>query len=100
AVPAEVAIAFGLTGPYEILVGGAPAAMRAIARAAALLETGACDRALVLAVEVFEECADLFERHRSPLDGPLVEGAACLWLEPGGGDLTFRATPGRADADN
>jgi 3-oxoacyl-(acyl-carrier-protein) synthase len=97
AVPAEVAIAFGLTGPYEILVGGAPATMRAIARAAALLETGACDRALVLAVEVFEECADLFERHRSPLDGPLVEGAACLWLEPGDGTLTFERRRGRED---
>jgi hypothetical protein len=95
AVPAEVAIAYGLTGPYEILVGGAPATMRAIARAAALLETGACDRAIVLAVEVFEECADLFERLRSPLDGPLVEGAACLWLEPGEGTLTFERRRGR-----
>jgi hypothetical protein len=97
AVPAEVAIAFGLTGPYEILVGGAPATMRAIARAAALLEAGACDRALVLAVEVFEECADLFARLRSPLDGPLVEGAACLWLEPGDGTLTFERRRGRDD---
>jgi hypothetical protein len=97
AVPAEVAIAFGLTGPYEILVGGAPATMRAIARAAALLEVGACDRALVLAVEVFEECADLFARLRSPLDGPLVEGAACLWLEPGEGTLTFERRRGRED---
>jgi hypothetical protein len=97
AVPAEVAIAFGLTGPYEILVGGAPATMRAIARAAALLEAEACDRALVLAVEVFEECADLFARLRSPLDGPLVEGAACLWLEPGEGTLTFERRRGRED---
>jgi hypothetical protein len=97
AVPAEVAIAFGLTGPYEILVGGAPATMRAIARAAALLEAGACDRALVLAVEVFEECADLFERLRSPLDGPLVEGAACLWLQPGEGTLTFEHRRGREE---
>ena len=97
AVPAEVAIAFGLTGPYEILVGGAPATMRAIARAAALLETGACDRALVLAVEVFEECADLFERLRSPVDRPLVEGAACLWLEPGDGTLTLERRRGWQD---
>jgi len=97
AVQAEVAIAFGLTGPYEILVGGAPATMRAIARAAALLETGACDRALVLAVEVFEECADLFERLRSPFDRPLVEGAACLWLEPGDGTLTLERRRGWKD---
>ena len=95
AVPAEVAIEFGLTGPYEILVGGAPATMRAIARAAALLESGACDRALVLAVEVFEECADLFARRRPRVEGPLVEGAACLWLEPGEGTLTFERGRGR-----
>lgn len=89
AVPAEVAIEFGLTGPYEILIGGAPATMGAIARAAALLETGACDRALVLAVEVFEECADLFVTARARLGGPLVEAAACFWLEPGQGQLSF-----------
>lgn len=89
AVPAEVAIEFGLAGPYEILVGGAPATMRAIVRAATLLEMGACDRALVLAVEVFEECADLFERAQAGLEGPLVEAAACVWLEPGEGTLSF-----------
>ena len=99
AVPAEVAIEFGLTGPYEILVGGAPVTMYAIARAAALLEMGACDRALVLAVEVFEECADLFERLRPPFEGPLVEGAACLWLEPGEGTLTFERRRGRSDEE-
>ena len=97
AVPAEVAIEFGLTGPYEILVGGAPTTLRAIARAAALLEMGVCDRALVLAVEVFEECADLFTRLRPRFDGPLVEGAACLWLEPGEGTLTFEGGRGRGD---
>ncbi|HTY79738.1 MAG TPA: beta-ketoacyl synthase N-terminal-like domain-containing protein [Candidatus Bathyarchaeia archaeon] len=95
AVPAETAIAFGLTGPYEILVGGAPATMRAIARAAVLLETGACDRALVLAVEVFEECADLFARAPSAFGAPLVEAAACAWLEPGEGLLTFGRRRGR-----
>jgi hypothetical protein len=87
AVPAEVAIEFGLTGAYEVLVGGPPATMRAVARAAALLESGACDRALVLAVEIFEECADLFERARGRLARPLVEAAGCLWLEPGEGTL-------------
>ena len=89
AVPAEVAIEFGLIGPYEILVGGPTATMRAVARAAALLESGACDRALVLAVEIFEECADLFARARGRLAGPLVEAAGCLWLEPGDGTLSF-----------
>jgi hypothetical protein len=87
AVPAEVAIEFGLTGPYEILIGGPTATMRAVARAAALLESGACDRALVLAVEIFEECADLFDRARGRLARPLVEAAGCLWLEPGEGTL-------------
>ena len=89
AVPAEIAIEFGLTGPYEILIGGPTATMRAVARAAALLESGACDRALVLAVEIFEECADLFERARGRLARPLVEAAGCLWLEPGEGTLGF-----------
>ena len=96
AVPAETAIAFGLMGPYEILVGGAPATMRAIARAAVLLETGACDRALVLAVEVFEECADLFAHAPSAFGKPLVEAAACVWLEPGEGTLTFERQRGRS----
>lgn len=95
AVPAETAIAFGLTGPYEILLGGAPATMRAIARAAALLEAGVCDRALVLAVEVFEECADLFARAPSAFGKPLVESAACVWLEPGEGTLAFERRRGR-----
>lgn len=89
AVPAEVSIEFGLTGPYEILIGGPTATMRAVARGAALLESGACDRALVLAVEIFEECADLFARAKGGLARPLVEAAACLWLEPGEGTLSF-----------
>jgi hypothetical protein len=94
AVPAEVAIEFGLTGPYEILIGGPTATMRAVVRAAALLESGACDRALVLAVEIFEECADLFERARGRLARPLVEAAGCLWLEPGEGTLSFEQRRG------
>ena len=95
ALTAEVAIEFGLTGPYEILIGGAPATMRAILRAAALLESGVCDRALVLAVDVFEECADLFERGRGGLARPLVEAAGCLWLEPGEGTLDLTHERGR-----
>jgi beta-ketoacyl synthase-like protein len=102
-VPAEVAIEFGVAGPYDILIGGAPATLRAIRQAARWLEAGICDRALVLAVEIFEECADLYARYRRFYRWPLVETAACLWLEPGAGELSFqsarvarRADPGRA----
>jgi hypothetical protein len=91
-VSAEVAIEFGITGPYGILIGGAPATLRAIEQAARLLETGRCDRALVLAVEIFEECADLYARHRRFDGRALVETAACLWLERGEGDLRFEST--------
>jgi hypothetical protein len=90
-VPAEVAIEFGVAGPYGILIGGAPATLRAIAQAARLLEAGACDRALVLTVEIFAECADLLARHRRLCRWPLVETAGCLWLEPGGGALSLES---------
>ena len=72
-VPAEVAIEFGVTGPYAIFLGGPPATLRAIWQAAILLESGACDRALVLSVEIFEECADLYARARRLTGRPLVE---------------------------
>jgi hypothetical protein len=91
-VPAEVAIEFGVTGPYGILIGGAPATLRAIEQAARLLETGTCDRALVLVVEIFEECADLYTTRRRYHGWPLVETAGCLWLEPGAGDLSFQSS--------
>jgi len=94
-VPAEVAIAFGVCGPYAILLGGPPTTLRAIHHAAALLESGACDRALVLAVEVFEECGDLYARAGRLTDHPLVEAAACLWLEPGRGTLRLEPVPFR-----
>ncbi len=90
-VPAEVAIEFGVAGPYGILIGGAPATLRAIEQAARLLEAGTCDRVLVLAVEIFEECADLYARHRRSYPGPLVETAACLWLERGEGAISFES---------
>ena len=60
-------------------------------QAAALLDAGACDRAVVLAVEIFDECADLFARARKLTRGPLVETAGCLWLEPGEGALVFES---------
>ncbi|MBI2529308.1 MAG: hypothetical protein HYV93_25390 [Candidatus Rokubacteria bacterium] len=88
-VPAEVAIEFGLRGPSAIFIGGPPATLSAIWQAAALLERRACERAIVLAVEIFEECADLHARGRRWLGRPLVEAAAGLWLEPGQGRLNL-----------
>jgi Beta-ketoacyl synthase, N-terminal domain len=93
-VPAEVAIEFGVTGPYGILIGGAPATLRAIEQAARLLDSGTCDRALLLTVEIFEECADLYAGHRRFTRWPLVETAACLWLERGEGELRFESVRG------
>ena len=61
--------------------------LRAMAHAAGLLERDVCDRALVLAVEIFEECADLYARAPRLLGRPLVEAAGCLWLERGHGEL-------------
>jgi hypothetical protein len=63
AVPAEVAIEFGITGPYAVFIGGPPATLRAIWYAATLLEAG----------------------------HPLVEAAGCLWLEPGKGSLALES---------
>jgi hypothetical protein len=84
AVPAEVAIEFGLRGPYVILVGGPAATVDALWQAATLLGRGACARALVLAVETFEECSDLYARGRWLRTAPLVEAGACALLVPGG----------------
>jgi hypothetical protein len=98
-VPAEVAIALGVCGPYAILLGGPPTTLRAIHHAAVLLESDACDRALVLAVEVFDECADLYARAGRLTAHPLVEAAACLWLERGRGTLHLEpGLPHRPDA--
>src|SRR5262249_5809780 len=74
-----------------------------VAEAARLLEAGRCDGALVLAVEIFEECSDLYARHRRFYRWPLVETVACLWLEPGAGELQFESGrsggPGRRAPD-
>lgn len=84
AVAAEVAIEYGLRGGYVILVGGATAGVEALWQAATLLGTGRCERALVLAVETFAECEDLWARGRWAVRGPLVEAAACALLEGDG----------------
>jgi hypothetical protein len=88
AVPAEVAIEYGVKGGYVILVGGPTAGVEALWQAATLLGTGRCERALVLAVETFAECEDLWARGRWVARGPLVEAAACALLE-GGGDVGY-----------
>jgi hypothetical protein len=85
AVPAEVAIEFGLTGGYVILVGGAATAVDALWQASTLLAGDRADTALVLAVETFEECEDLWARGRWTTPRPLVEAAACAVLTDGGG---------------
>jgi 3-oxoacyl-(acyl-carrier-protein) synthase len=83
AVAAEVAIEFGLTGPYVIFVGGGTATVEALWQAERLLGGRAAERALVLAVETFDECADLYTRGRWLAGRPLVEAAACALLGPG-----------------
>jgi hypothetical protein len=83
ALPAEVAIEFGLTGAYVILIGGAPATVDALWQAGRMVAEGRCQRALVLAVETFAECEALWRRARWTLPGPLVESAACALLVPG-----------------
>ncbi len=94
AVPGEVAIEFGLTGAYEILIGGAAATIDALWRATELLARGRCARALVLALETFAECEDLYARGRWLVRPPLVESAACALLIPG----RFAATYAPAEA--
>jgi Beta-ketoacyl synthase, N-terminal domain len=83
AMAGEVAIEFGLTGPYGILIGGPAATIDALWQATCLLAAGKCERALVLAVETFEECAALYARERWLVRRPLVEAAACALLVPG-----------------
>jgi hypothetical protein len=87
-VPAEVTIEYALRGPYVIVIGGAAATLDALWQADRLLARGACERALVLAVETFAECADLFARARWVSPAPLVEAAACALLLPDGRRLT------------
>ena len=89
AVPAEVAIEFGLTGPYVILLGGAAATIDGLWQATLQVGRGQCRRALVLAVETFSECEELWARGRWLLRPPLVESAACALLIPGPSRATY-----------
>src|SRR5215471_5634229 len=81
AVPGEVTIQFGMTGPYLTLLSGANAGIEALWQAVTLLTTTQCDRAIVLGVETFQECAELYAAGRWLLGTPLTEVAACLILE-------------------
>jgi hypothetical protein len=93
AVPGEVTIQFGLVGPFLTFLSGANAGIEALWQATVLLASDQCDRALVLGVETFQECASLFTAGRWLLGGPLVEAAACLILErrPGLVEIGYRA---------
>jgi hypothetical protein len=94
AVPGEVTIEYEIRGPYVNLMGGAPAALSALWYAARWLADGLADRVLVLAVETMHEVRDLLGPVRRLYRRPLVEGAACLLLEPGaGGELRWAAAP-------
>ncbi|HKB24448.1 MAG TPA: beta-ketoacyl synthase N-terminal-like domain-containing protein [Methylomirabilota bacterium] len=96
AVPGEVAIEFGLTGAYTILIGGAAATLDALRQATRLLAGGRCRRALVLAVETFAECEALWTRARWLAGRPLVESAACALLVPADADTPLSPAPGRS----
>ena len=100
AVPGEVTIELGIRGPYVNFMGGGPATLQALWWAARWLAEGRADRLLVLAVEAFHEVRDLFGRARRLYAGPLVEGAACLLLEPGEGSvLRWASAAHRTDGD-
>lgn len=90
-LPGEVAIEFGLTGPYVILVGGATAMVDALWQAGRMVTGGQCERALVLGVETFEGCEALWRRARWALPGPLVEAAGCAVVGPGEAPAVYRA---------
>ena len=91
ALSGEVAIEFGLTGAYVILIGGAPATVDALWQASRLLAEGRCRRALVLVIETFAECEALWRRARWMLPLPLVEVAACALLVPDAAPAVYHA---------
>lgn len=90
APPAEVTIEFGLTGPYVTFLGGAATTIDALWHAGTLLATSACERVIVLAVETFTECADLWARGRWLVEPPLCEAAVAALLIPGEEALVVR----------
>lgn len=81
AVPGEVSMYFNITGPYLSFLSGANAGLEALWHAVTLLNTGQCERALVLVVETFSECEELFLLTRRLVSFPLVETTLCVLLE-------------------
>src|SRR5262249_27611293 len=69
----------------------AAATVDALWQASMLIGRGVADRALVLAVETFDECAELYGRGRWLVRGPLVEAAACALLVSADGAPTYHA---------
>jgi len=102
ALSGEVAIEFGLTGAYVILIGAATATVDALWQASRLLAAGRCDSALVLAIETFADCEALWRRARWTLPAPLVESAACALLTADDAESAYRAAaddPGALQAE-
>ena len=97
-VSAEAAIEYGLQGPAVLFIGGPPATLRAIWYGATLLAGGTCDRALVLAVETFAECADLYARARRR-SGAAAGGSGRLRLARAGRGSARAAGPTVAHGD-
>jgi hypothetical protein len=81
-VPGEVTISFNITGPFVSFLSGANAGLEALWHAVTLLVQDQCDRVLLLGIETFAECEDLFASSRWLLSLPLVETALCWLLEP------------------
>ena len=86
-VPAEVAIEFGVSGPYGILLGGAPATLRAIDQAAGLLDERALRPGAGAGGRDLRGMRGSLRPSSAFHEWPLVETAACLWLEPGAGHV-------------
>ena len=81
AVPGEVSMRFRITGPAVAFLSGASAGLEALWYAKTLLLADQCDRALVLGVETFAECEDLYTATRRLLHLPLVEATFCLIID-------------------
>jgi Beta-ketoacyl synthase, N-terminal domain len=100
AVPGEVSMYFNITGPYLSFLSGANAGLEALWQAVTLLNTDQCDRALILTVETFVECAELYTRGRRLFSWPLVETAVCVLLERPPSLATIDYNTGQAMTDS
>lgn len=91
---------FNITGPYLSFLSGANAGLEALWQAATLLNNDQCDRALILGVETFIECEELYTLGRRLLSPPLVETAVCLLLERQPSLATMGYHAGNTTADD